>query len=182
MDESTAVDLINALYGSQRRGMLRYLVHVGASPTQAEDVVQDAFIELYSHLREGKPVENPRPWLFTVARRAYFKQSAARQSMVWIADDEFVDPGSIEQRGLIEHSFDDVERLLGVLTSRQRQVIILRLSGLKYREIANELGISLKTAHTLLTRGLRKLSDLNNVNSARNPEVGRETLKPQTLQ
>ena len=91
-------------------------------------------------------------------------------------------PRPTEQRGLIEHSFDDVERLLGVLTSRQRQVIILRLSGLKYREIANELGISLKTAHTLLTRGLRKLSDLNNVNSARNPEVGRETLKPQTLQ
>ena len=51
----------------------------------------------------------------------------------------------------------DLQRLLAVLTPREEEVVLLRLASLKYREIADELGISPKTVSTLLTRALKKL-------------------------
>jgi len=38
-------------------------------------------------------------------------------------------------------------------------VLLLRLEALKYREIAEQLGISMNSVNTLLARALRKLED-----------------------
>jgi CheY-like chemotaxis protein len=47
--------------------------------------------------------------------------------------------------------------LLSILSSREEEVLLLRLQSLKYSEIAGQLGISVKTVGVLLTRALRKL-------------------------
>jgi DNA-directed RNA polymerase specialized sigma24 family protein len=47
--------------------------------------------------------------------------------------------------------------LLSVLTSREQEVVLLRMQSLKYREIARLLGISRNSVNTLLARALRKL-------------------------
>jgi RNA polymerase sigma-70 factor (ECF subfamily) len=182
VDESSATDLVNALYDAQRRGMLRYLVHAGASVSQAEDIVQDVFMELYASLRSGKSIENPRPWLFTVARHAFLKHCNANHKLDQLDDGAAVDMYSFLQIEAPEPHLDDVERRLILLTPRERQVITLRLSGLKYREIAAQLGISFKTAHTLLTRGLKKLHVVNSDNSMEGRIASHEPLKTETLQ
>lgn len=54
---------------------------------------------------------------------------------------------------------DDIGRLLSLLTPRETEVLLLRLEGLKYHEIAGELDISLNTVGTLLVRSMRKLRE-----------------------
>ena len=51
----------------------------------------------------------------------------------------------------------DIRSLLSVLTPREEEVLLLRLESLKYREIADQLGISINSVNTLLARALRKL-------------------------
>jgi DNA-binding CsgD family transcriptional regulator len=52
---------------------------------------------------------------------------------------------------------DDLQSLLHVLTRREGEVLLLRLESLKYREIADQLGISINSVNTLLSRALKKL-------------------------
>jgi len=56
-------------------------------------------------------------------------------------------------------SFGDIRSLLSVLSPREEEVLLLRLEALKYREIAEQLGISMNSVNTLLARALRKLEE-----------------------
>jgi RNA polymerase sigma-70 factor, ECF subfamily len=55
------------LYRELRKPLLRYLVCLGLSGDEAQDVVQDAFLILHRHLASGGSQENIRGWLFRVA-------------------------------------------------------------------------------------------------------------------
>src|ERR1700681_554138 len=71
------------LYQELRKPLLRYLVCLGLSSDDAQDVVQDAFLSLQRHLESpGKhgtsdSQENIRGWLFRVAHnRAINRQTS----------------------------------------------------------------------------------------------------------
>jgi RNA polymerase sigma factor (sigma-70 family) len=46
---------------------------------------------------------------------------------------------------------------LCVLSRREEEVLLLRLEAMKYREIADQLGISMNSVNTFLARALQKL-------------------------
>ena len=52
-----------------------------------------------------------------------------------------------------------IRDLLSVLSPREEEVLLLRLEALKYREIADQLGISMNSVNALLARALRKLQE-----------------------
>src|ERR1700730_5379033 len=58
------------LYRELRKPLLRYLVCLGISADEAQDVVQDAFLSLHRHLAADGSRENIRSWLFRVAHNA----------------------------------------------------------------------------------------------------------------
>jgi RNA polymerase sigma factor (sigma-70 family) len=59
----------------------------------------------------------------------------------------------------ISEESTDIRNLLSVLSPREEEVLLLRLEALKYREIADQLGISMNSVNTLLARALRKLQE-----------------------
>src|SRR5271169_5206872 len=67
----------STLYSELRKPLLRYLVCLGMSADEAQDVVQDSFVSLQRHLASGGSQENIRSWLFRVAHnRARTRQSS----------------------------------------------------------------------------------------------------------
>ena len=56
-------------------------------------------------------------------------------------------------------ALSDIRSLLSMLSAREEEVLLLRLEAMKYREIAEQLGISVNSVNTLLSRALRKLQD-----------------------
>src|ERR1700674_5241630 len=58
---------VTTLYRELRQPLLRYLVCLGLSADEAQDVVQDAFLMLHRHLAAGGSKENVRGWVFRVA-------------------------------------------------------------------------------------------------------------------
>ena len=58
---------VATLYRELRKPLLRWLVCMGLSADEAQDVVQDAFVSLQRHLDAGGSQENIRSWLFRVA-------------------------------------------------------------------------------------------------------------------
>src|SRR5580692_7360873 len=64
---STGACEATTLYRELRKPLLRYLVCLGLSIDEAQDIVQDAFLSLHRHLASGGPQENIRGWVFRVA-------------------------------------------------------------------------------------------------------------------
>src|ERR1700726_5240447 len=64
---STGACEATTLYRELRKPLLRYLVCLGLSSDEAQDVVQDAFLRLQRHLASGRSQDNIRSWMFRVA-------------------------------------------------------------------------------------------------------------------
>ncbi len=150
----------------QFRGRLaRYVMAFGLSGQDAEEIVQEVFLSLFRHLQLGKPRHNLRGWIFRVAHNLALKQRHANKRSVE-KDSEFetnhtmrVDPEPTPEEKIL--SMQRRERLLTVLRclSEQDQCCLrLRAEGLRYREIAQVLGISLGSVSASLTRSLTRLA------------------------
>jgi RNA polymerase sigma-70 factor, ECF subfamily len=152
-----AKSIIDSLFESWYAVMVRYSGRMLGRLDVAEEVTQDAFMQLYRELCDGRPIENPRAWTFCVLRR-----QAARQIQHHIRREvslNSLDIFDMAAAPAAPESLDayDVERMLGVLTPRELEVVLLRMEALKYCEIAAELGVSANTVNVLLARAVRKL-------------------------
>jgi DNA-directed RNA polymerase specialized sigma24 family protein len=59
-------DIITQLYISQMSIIYKYLIKLGCSKHEAEDIVQESFTRAMEHM-DGVRSEKLRSWLFTVA-------------------------------------------------------------------------------------------------------------------
>jgi RNA polymerase sigma-70 factor (ECF subfamily) len=187
MNPKEATQLVTELFESGYPIFLRYALRATGRSDVAEDLVQEAFMQLYKAVRTGKQVDNPKAWTFCVIRRLIIKQirthqrKGALQEPLSVLDDLpasafFVAPP-------VSASDDEVTKLFSVLTPREEEVTLLRMTSLKYREIAEQLGISPKSVNTLLARALRKLQKAAGVKGAQGSTSQYvEFIAPKTLQ
>ncbi len=151
-DEATAV--VDALFASWYDAMVRYASRLTGSVHEAEEVVQQAFLELFEQLCSGAAIDNPRAWTFCIIRRGAGRRIERHLRREVSLDD----PDLLESMPAPSGCMDsDLERMLSVLTRREVEVVMLRLESMKYREIASALGISTSSVNALLARALRKL-------------------------
>jgi RNA polymerase sigma-70 factor (ECF subfamily) len=151
------------LFNEYRNPLLRYLLSFGLTTHDGEEVVQEVFLALFLHLRRGKSRANLRGWIFRVGHNLALKQRIRQfRSMA-----HFVEADSTD------HCLDSGPDPEEQVTSAQRQVLLqgvvqnlpeldrcclyLRAEGLRYREIAETLGMSLGGISLSLGRSLAKL-------------------------
>ena len=144
----------------------RYLMCAGASPADADDAVQETFLQLYRHLESGGDRSNLCGWVFQVARN-YLRdeRKSARHQRSVPLDDAMAHEGPADPRGGPEHRALDEERsrrlraAIQELPEQQRECMLLRSSGLRYREIAAILGINTSSVGALVHRAVARLSE-----------------------
>ena len=154
---------ILGLFDELRDRLLRYLLSIGLPVSDGEEIVQEAFLSLFLHLQRGRSRENLRGWLFRVARNQALKRLAAdkRRSDVLGWDngaseavaDTMPDP---EQQAAWNQHTARLHAVLQALPSQDQECLGLRAEGLKYREIAEALGISLGSVSASLARSLAR--------------------------
>src|SRR5580658_946594 len=137
------------LYGELRKPLLRYLVCLGLSMDEAQDVVQEAFLSLHRHLTAGGAKENIRSWLFRVAHnRARNQQNRYDRRFGSPLDAEMDSPSgqaTPEQAVLEKEKFAQLEKAIAQLADSERHCLLLRAGGLRYREIGDALGLPTST-------------------------------------
>ncbi len=155
------------LFQELRKPLLRYLAGLGLSPEEAQDVVQDAFLSLHKHLSLGGSQANIRSWLFRVAH------NRARNSQMSYAErmGEPLDPvfdtasrdASPEQAVLEKERLQRVAIAVRSLAEPERQCVMLRAEGLRYREIGEVLAMSTSTVADTVERAIKRLAEKCNV-------------------
>jgi RNA polymerase sigma-70 factor (ECF subfamily) len=167
MDAREATVLVTELFESSYSMFVRYAYRATGNLDSAEDLVQEAFISLYRAVRDGTNIDSPKAWTFCVIRRLISKQIRTHQRKTSLHESiSVLDDMPAAAPAEIGHGMDDVTRLLSVLTRREEEVTLLRMTAMKYREIADQLGISPKSVNTLLSRALRKLQKAAGVEPA----------------
>ena len=153
-----------ALFDRFRNPLLRYLLTFGLTIPDGEEVVQEVFLALFQHLRRGKSRANLSGWVFRVAHNLALKRRyQARRSMeVWkegaageLAIDQAPNP---EAQMLDSQHQQRLQAVFQALPEQARQCLSLRAEGLRYREIAQILGMSLGAVSLSLARSLARFA------------------------
>lgn len=158
---------LSDLVAETRNGLARYLARLCASPDDVQDVMQEAYLQVFCALRQSGPEgHTPAALLFTTARNIAY--SRHRHSRVVAAAAPSVSAGEQlrrEQAG-IEQQVDRGEQMRRLLKAvnglppKCRDVFVLRMiEGMSQREIAARLGIAVSTVEKHLARGLQQCKE-----------------------
>jgi RNA polymerase sigma-70 factor (ECF subfamily) len=153
------------LFEELRDRLLRYLLVLGLSAHDGEEIIQESFLLLFQHLQRGKSRQNLRGWMFRVARNMALKQRAANQLRLRriVEFDEALPEQHMDRNPNPEEQLRSRQRqarllaVVGALPEQDQSCLWLRAEGLRYREIAQVLGISLGSVAASLARSLAKL-------------------------
>jgi RNA polymerase sigma-70 factor, ECF subfamily len=158
---------VTNLYRELRKPLLRYLICLGITRDEAQDVVQDAFVSLQRHLSSGGDQENIRGWLFRVAHnQARNRQTSYDRRFVEALDgkkDLQANDATPEEVVLEKEKFRRLAAGIQALTNSERECLLLRAGGLRYREIGEVLGIATSTVGDTVERAMTKLAEKCNV-------------------
>jgi RNA polymerase sigma-70 factor (ECF subfamily) len=150
---------MTALFGQLRSPLMRYVRSLGVAAHDAEEVIQDVFLSLVQHVRGGKPRGNLPGWIFRVGRNLALR---TRQKRAWTETvEERLDPGETPEEAAVRRQRQQrLEAVLRALPERDRQCLEMRFQGMRYREIAEALGISLGGVALSLERSLKRLGQV----------------------
>jgi RNA polymerase sigma-70 factor (ECF subfamily) len=166
----TLEDKVTRYFEQWRDPINRYLVAAFGDPNEAEEITQEAFLQLYRSLHGGEIIGNARAWVFRTAHNLALNRIRSRQ-FVELLDDEsweelrrsLVDIApNPEQKALQFEKFSRLRAAIGRLTQPERQCLHLRTKGLRYREIAEILNLSTTAVAETLYRVIGKLTKENN--------------------
>ena len=148
-----------AMFDRHRHPLLRYLLSFRIAAPEAEEIVQEVFLSLFQHLRRGRSRANLHGWVFRVAHNLALKNRIRAQRQSPAAPEAQMDwrPGPEEQLAQSQRQ----RRLLAVvkaLPELDQCCLSLRAEGLRYRQIAEVLGISLGAVANSLAKSLARLS------------------------
>jgi RNA polymerase sigma-70 factor (ECF subfamily) len=160
---TTGASEATALYRELRKPLLRYLVCLGLSSDEAQDVVQDAFLLLHRHLTAGGSQENIRGWLFRVAHnQARNRQNRYDRNFTAASEAQLdsVSHDATPERAVLEkEKFQRLGKAMRLLSGNERECLLLRAAGLRYREIGEVLGIATSTVSDTVDRAVKKLAE-----------------------
>jgi len=154
------------LFGELRRPLLRYLLSLSLEPAEAEDAVQETFLRLCEQFTAGACF-NLRAWIFRVAHNLALDQHRRRMRAPSLAleSDAFGEPqmalsdprATPEQQVMEQQRAERLQAALRRLPIHQQHCLHLRAEGLRYREIAEVLGVGTSTVADWVQAALERL-------------------------
>lgn len=140
-----------------------YLLRLGASPSQAEDIAQEAMLALWRRAASFDPTKaRASTWIFVIARNAWIDrlrrervEIAYRDTLAWADEESCEKPDEAAARAQSE---ERVRAALALLSEEQRQVVTLSFfEDRPHAEIAARLALPLGTVKSRLRLALAKL-------------------------
>jgi RNA polymerase sigma-70 factor (ECF subfamily) len=163
--DASAVRIIE-LYDELRLPVLRYLICLGMRSNEAEEIVQESFLRAFQQLRlRSDRGQILRAWIFRVAHNLAINELKKHNHLsgIGLCTTQMVH-SILDQAPTVEEQLLEKEKILRLraaiakLSARQRQCLYLRAEGLRYREIAQIMGISITTIADSLRLAYETLS------------------------
>jgi len=151
-----ALEEIDAVY--------RMAMHLGRHPDEAAELTQETYLKAFkAEARFELRGHGVRPWLFKILHNTFYTRVGKRRREPTIPDDwihtstpspQDVPPPAWDLAHLDWEQVDDrLKKAIDELPDHYREALLLwAVEGLKYREIAEVLGVALGTVMSRLYR------------------------------
>ncbi|HQV52791.1 MAG: RNA polymerase sigma factor [Flavobacteriales bacterium] len=160
----------NEVYDRHVRMVYNLCMNYLHNPQDAEEATQDVFMKVHEGLSKFRGEAAVRTWIYRVAINTSLDHIKARKrkkrsflGRLGLVDDhvdrlsgsEFDHPGvALENKEATAKIFECIDRL----PSQQRTALLLKATeGMGQMEIAEVMGVTVKSAEALLARGKQKL-------------------------
>ena len=150
-------DALASLYERTHSAVYGFAMSLSHCPADAEDVLQETYINVYSAAERYVPKGKPMAWIMTIAKNlARMRMRKARRQLD-IADEDWgqyltaKDAVSPDERILLQTA-------MKILSDTQQQIVMLHaVAGIKHREIAAILDMPTATVLSKYSRAIKKL-------------------------
>ncbi|MEQ8198510.1 MAG: RNA polymerase sigma factor [Clostridiaceae bacterium] len=151
-------ELINEMFQKKMHLIYKYLIKIGCSQDNAEDIVQDTFYKALKYI-DGIQTDKLSSWLFKVAINKYYDLCRKNNRHIYLSIDEEIFKESLTDSKLVEDFILDSEKkeeilkILNSISDIHKNLLLFKYEmGLSYKEIAELLDINENTVKTYLFR------------------------------
>lgn len=162
------INAYNELVKRYKDRLLNFVLRYFNNVEQAEDVVQDTLIKLYTHASYYKKVAKFSTWIFTIAKNNALtelrKNKRKKTDSLWTDDGQVIDINSKEEsldsKVQNEIAIDQLNKFLDEIPENFRMAVVLRdFQELSYEEISKILEIPIGTIKSRINRGRIQLAE-----------------------
>jgi RNA polymerase sigma-70 factor, ECF subfamily len=155
--EELALPLLDSLY--------RYARWLTRDRSEAEDLVQEAYLKGLRGFRSFIAGSNMRAWMFRILRNTFLTSRTGLRAVPPVSLDEqpeiaesIADPATPESNLLRNANAETLRRAIENLPPEFREVLLLcDVEGMRYKEIAEALSIPIGTVTSRLLRARQKV-------------------------
>ena len=164
------INAYNELVKRYKDRLFNFVLRYFNNAEQAEDVVQDTLIKLYTHASYYKNIAKFSTWIFTIAKNNALtelrKNKRKQTDSLWTEDGKVIDINSkeesLESKVQNEIAIDQLNKFLDEIPENFRMAVVLRdFQELSYEEISKILEIPIGTIKSRINRGRIQLAELS---------------------
>ena len=155
-------DAFSTIFEGLSEPLFRYGIKFVPQPETIKDCIQDVFVKIYLDRNSLPEVENPRFYLMRALKNRIIDCRTRRDPLLRASSEEL--PFIVEEyepQAWAEeeaHTRERFERVVALLSPRQREAIYLRFQQeMSYEEISQLLGINYQSTRNLIHRALEKV-------------------------
>jgi RNA polymerase sigma-70 factor (ECF subfamily) len=156
MYQRGSLQAFEQLYAALAPSLRAYLTALTRNIAQADDLVQDSFLQIHRSRHTYRPDLPVRPWVFAIARHVWMMDLRTRCRRPLVSGDLPEVPVPPDVEGLADR--DALRRALGSLIDDRREALLLHhVWGFSFAEIGQMLGIRADAAKLRSSRGMNDL-------------------------
>jgi RNA polymerase sigma-70 factor (ECF subfamily) len=156
MTAADAMRCITEAWEQYETELCRFLRHRAGSDAEGDDLLQDVFLRALRQANGLCGVDNPRAWLFHVARNLLIDRLRLTKEQVPLPDDLAADVA--EAPPPVDGLSQCLPRILSELSAQDREAITLcDIEGMTQQAFAKRLGLSLPAAKSRVQRARARL-------------------------
>ena len=145
------------LYEETRASVYSFALSILKNTHDAEDVLQDCFVQIYAAAADYKTAGKPLAWILTITRNLCLKklreQKKTDSDAAKTLQTDFADATGVTPEDKLM-----LQACMQCLSDEERQIVVLHaVSGFRHREIAQLLSLHLSTVLSKYNRALNKL-------------------------
>jgi RNA polymerase sigma-70 factor (ECF subfamily) len=154
-------EVYSALFRTHSKTIFNFIYYKFGNEEKAYDAVQEAFVKLWENCAKVPP-EKARSYVYTVANNLYLNMIKAEKVRLKYAEGVSFSADKVSPEYVLEEKQfqEKLDNALNTLPENQRTTFLLnRVDGMKYQEIADMEGVSVKAIEKRMSLALKSLRE-----------------------
>lgn len=163
-----STEALERLYNTAKAAVYSYSLSVLRNVQDAEDVLHDCFVNIFTAAAGYRPHGKPMAWIITIAKNLCFARLRQHNRQEQLPDEDWSEMLA-DNAGLSNEDRLVLRECLGRLSEEENRIVVLHaVAGFKHREIASVTGMPLATVLSKYRRAIAKLPRKPSITKERN--------------